>query len=225
MGVYVSEERCSILCHPTEPEEIKDFLKSVNINLRISHTLPFDYLVIYGRKRVAVERKEASDFIASIVDGRLWEQLYTMSTFCPLSYLVVIGSVTPILFDRKFPRSAYLGALVSATLKTSPEGFSGYVSLITLDTLYDFMEFLRLLCFKITDVDVRLPVSRVVKTDLRMLKVKTLSTFPGVGEVFAQELIKAFGSIYNVVNASVSELERVLGRKRAERVYRYVRDL
>jgi ERCC4-type nuclease len=185
--------------------------------------LSFDYLLAYEDKRVGVERKESLDFVQSIMDGRLWEQLYTMSTFCPLSYLVIIGNISMALIERGFPRSAYLGALASATLKRSSEGFMGHVSVIVLDTSYDFKEFLRLVCRKLTEEDVRLPVKPARKADLKALQVKTLATLPGVGEKYARDLIEFFGSIYNVVNADPMTLSKILGEKRALRVYRFLR--
>ena len=219
----MTKDCCSIVYQPSEPQEFISYLKSFEIPLQDSANLPFDYLIVYGAKRVAVERKEAGDFVESIVDGRLWEQLYAMSTLCPIGYLVVIGNISSALLDRRFPRSAYVGALVSATLKPSPEGFSGYVSVVSLDTSYDFMEFLRLLCKKVTEEDVRLPVKPVKKEDLKSLQVQTLATLPGVGERLAQELLNRFGSIHAVANASLQELAEVLGAKRARRVYDFLR--
>jgi ERCC4-type nuclease len=93
------------------------------------------------------------------------------------------------LLDSKLPRQAYIGALISATLKRSPEGVQGFVSVINLDTLYDFMLFLKYLHKQLEECDlVRLPKMNVQKTDLKYLQVMTLSTFPGVGEVHAKNL-------------------------------------
>ena len=214
---------CTVFYHPNEPQDILDYLRENSVPVKPMPSLSFDYLLAYEDKRVGVERKESPDFVQSIIDGRLWEQLYVMSTLCPLSYLVIIGNISMALIERGFPRSAYLGALASATLKKSPEGFMGHVSVIVLDTSYDFKEFLRLLCRKLTEEDVRLPVKPTRKADLRALQVQTLATLPGVGEKYARRLLETFGSIYNVVNADVKSLARVLGEKRALKVYRFLR--
>ena len=214
---------CTVFYHPSEPSDILNYLRDNNVPTKPMPNLPFDYLLAYADRRVGVERKESSDFVQSIMDGRLWEQLYSMSTFCPLSYLVIIGNISTALIERSFPRSAYIGALVSATLKRSPEGFMGHVSVVVLDTSYDFREFLRLVCRKLTEEDVRLPVKPVRKADLKSLQIQTLATLPGVGEKYAQELLEAFGNIYNVVNADLRSLARVLGEKRALKVYRFLR--
>jgi len=211
-----------IIVHPTEPREVKEFLSKENISFKEYSALPFDYLVSVHEHRIAVERKESSDFVQSIKDGRLHAQLYHMGIFTPISFLVVIGNITSALIESKFPRQAYIGALISATLKRSPEGAQGFVSVINLDTIYDFMLFLKYLHKQLEEGDlIRLPKMNVQKTDLKYLQVMTLSTLPGVGEVNATKLIEKFGSIYNVVNASLPQLESVLGKK-ARKVYEYI---
>jgi len=214
----------TVFVHPGEPKEVRDYLAAEGVPVAEEPQLPFDYLVAVGGHRVAVERKEASDFVASIVDGRLFTQLYYMSILCPLSYLVVIGSITEALIERAFRREGYIGALVSATLKRAAEGCQGHVSVIALDTFPDFLLFLKLLHKKLEEGDlVRYPRVKVSKADLKSLAVATLSTLPGVGEAYARRLIERFGTIYRVVNASRAELAAVLGERRADRVYRFLR--
>jgi len=210
--------------HPSEPAEIKQYLASMNIPVKEESSLPFDYLVVVNEHRVAVERKEARDFVQSIIDARLFNQLYYMSLYAPLSYLVVIGSITEALIERGFRRDGYIGALISATLKRAPEGYMGYVSVISLDTLPDFMLFMKLLHGKLEEGDlIRYPRVNVKKGDLTSLAVATLSTLPGIGEVYARKLIERFKTIYNVVNADIRELEKVLGEKRALKIYKFIR--
>jgi ERCC4-type nuclease len=214
-----------ILIHPNEPKEVRDYLTSQSIPWKDESRLPFDYLFAVGEHRVAVERKESPDFVQSIMDARLFEQLYYMSVMAPLSYVVVIGNITEALIERGFRRESYIGALISSTLKVAPEGCQGHVSVLVLDTLPDFMLFLRLLHRKLEEGDfVRLPRARAPKADLKSLAIATLSTLPGVGEKLAQRLLERFGSIYRVVTASEEELASVLGERRAKRVYGFLRD-
>jgi ERCC4-type nuclease len=215
-----------IIVHVGEPREIKDYLTRENISFKEHSSLPFDYLIAVGGYRIAVERKESSDFVASIKDGRLHEQLYQMSVYTPLSFLVIVGNITSALIESKFPRQAYIGALISSTLKRSNEGCQGHVSVIVLDTVYDFMLFLKLLHKQLEEGDlVRLPTLNVSKTDLRSLQIATLSTLPGISEAYAKKLLDKFGSVYNVVNASLQQLEKVVGQKRARKVYSFLRGL
>jgi ERCC4-type nuclease len=213
-----------IIVQPNEPKEIKDYLINENISIKEFQNLPFDYMMVVGEYRVAVERKEAVDFVNSIKDGRLHEQLYMMSTYSPISFLVVIGNVTTALMENKFSRQAYIGALISSTLKQSPDGTGGHISVINLDTTYDFMLFLKILHKQLEDGNLlRVPTITTSKKDIKHLSILTLSTFPSVGEAYAMKLIEKFGSIYSVVNASLTELSEVLGEKRAKKVYEYIR--
>jgi len=213
-----------IFIHPNEPKEIRDYLTLEKIPVKDEPNLPFDYLVAVGEYRIAIERKESKDFVQSIIDARLFNQLYYMSVLSPLSYLVVIGNITEALIESAFKREGYIGALISATLKTAPEGCQGHISIITLDTLPDFMLFLKLLHKKLEEGNfVRLPRVKVTKKDLKSLSITTLSTLPGVGETYAKKLIDKFGTIYRIVNASKIELSTVLGERRAEKVYKFLR--
>jgi len=217
---------CIIHYHPNEPQDIIEYVKKEGAFTKPNQNLPFDYLIIYKNIRIGVERKTSPDFVQSIEDGRLWEQLYSMSLLTPISFLVVIGNISMALIERKFPRSAYIGALISATIKTAPEGYMGHISIINLDTEYDFKEFMRLLCKKVCEEDfVRLPIKPVRKIDLKSLQIQTLATLPGVGEKYATKLLEKFGNIYRVVTASESELANVLGVARARKVFKYLRGM
>jgi len=221
------ELKCKIFLDPSElqVEEIEKFLREHQIPYETKQGLPFDYIIAYGDSAVCIERKDAGDFVSSIVDGRIWQQLYHLSSMCTCGVLIVIGSPTLALIDRRFPRSAYIGALASIPLKVSADGAKVRVSVIMLETLHDFLLYLLYTCRKLTEDNTLLPIKPVSKKDLKSLQVQTLATLPGVGEKLAQKLLEHFGNIYRVVTASQEELAKVIGPKRAEKVYRFLRGL
>jgi ERCC4-type nuclease len=221
----MSTKTCNIYLDPSETqvEEIENFLKRNNIPYETKSGLPFDYIVACGESAVCIERKDAGDFVSSIVDGRIWQQLYHLSSICTCGILVVVGSPTLALIDRKFPRAAYIGALASIPIKISADGAKSRVSLVMLETLSDFLLFLLYTCKKLSEDNILLPIKSVSKKDLKSLQVQTIATLPGIGEKMAQELLSHFGNIYNVVNASMEELAKVVGPKRAEKVYKFLR--
>ena len=51
---------------------------------------------------------------------------------------------------------------------------------------------------------------------------KTLQTVPGLGPKHAKKLLAQFGSLYNVVNASLGDLEIVVGQTLAMSVYQFL---
>jgi len=55
----------------------------------------------------------------------------------------------------------------------------------------------------------------------RRIFTSELLDIPGVGPRTAQKLLQQFGSITNIQNASQTELQQVVGKRQAERIYRY----
>ena len=53
----------------------------------------------------------------------------------------------------------------------------------------------------------------------------TLDLIPGVGEQRKKKLIKKFGSLKRIKEANTKELEEVLNKKLAEKVYRYLKEM
>jgi DNA excision repair protein ERCC-4 len=56
---------------------------------------------------------------------------------------------------------------------------------------------------------------------IKDIQLYVVESFPNIGEVNAKKLLEKFSTIRNICNASISDLERVLGsRKRAEELYK-----
>jgi len=53
--------------------------------------------------------------------------------------------------------------------------------------------------------------------------VSTLDMIPGIGEVRRKELLKKFGSLKKIKEASLEELENVLNKEVAKNLYDYLR--
>lgn len=211
------------LVQPSEPKEFKEYLSRENIPFEEEHDLQFDYFL--EGANICVERKTAEDFVGSIVDGRIWKQLHAMSTVCRIPVLAVIGSPSVALTFTRFRRSSYLGALASIIIKTSGEGLSSNVSVVVLDTNYDLMYILKSLYEKAREGSTYLvPVQPAKKSDTTASKIALLTAIPGVGEVYAKRLLEKFKTIEKIVNASISELQEVLGKKRAEKVYKFFKE-
>lgn len=211
------------LIQPSEPKEFKDYLSRENIPFEEASDLPFDYLL--EGAGLCIERKTAEDFVNSIIDGRIWKQLHTMSTMCRIPILVVIGSPSVALTFTRFKRSSYLGALVSIIVKTSGEGLSSNVSVVVLDTNYDLMYMLKSFYEKFKEGALYLvPRQPTKKSDVYASKIALLTAVPGIGEVYARRLLEKFKTIEKVVNASIDELTEIIGKKRAEKVYKFFRE-
>lgn len=208
--------------HPNEPSEIINKLKGEGVELIPDSELPFDYLVEVRDVKIPIERKQSDDYASSITDGRLFNQLYHMSSYSSLSILCIIGNITFALMDRKLKREAYVGSLASTVVKAAPNG--GHVSIISLDTDYDFVMFVKYIYRKLVENDlIRLPSVNVKKSDYYGAKIAMLQCIPGIGEVNAKKLIQKYRSISNLVKASESELMTLIG-VRGLKVYQFIHD-
>lgn len=217
-----------ILVDYREPEDIVRELVKLGVPVGREDIEWCDYIVKYGSYEIPVERKTAQDFVASIVDGRIFLQAYMMSTVAPISYIIIEGIITEALMERAFPRTAYIGALSSLALKVSPYGQQGRISIINLDNLYDTALFLRNLHRQLEEGKVhRLP--RLSGLEKRILDKKgvlilMLQAIPGVGPEKARALADHFGSLGEIIKAPVSKIATVpgIGPKLAERIKRYL---
>jgi len=197
-----------------EPNRIVETLKLMGIEVKRKKLDVADYLVAYSNYVIAIERKDADDYLNSIIDGRFFDQMYNMSKSYELSFLFIVGD----LDFGKFRKEAFLGSLLSVSLKTK-----GKVVPIQVSDEFEFCTALRLLNSQIESGRVKaFPMLRKARVED---SVAMLTAIPGIGVEKARRLLEKFGSIYNIVNASISDLMKVegIGEKQARRIYNFVR--
>ena len=164
-------------------------------------TLPYgDYLI---NDRLTVERKTARDFLVSIIDLRLFNQVANLKKNCSYPFLLIEGN--PYSTDLDFDSRAIRGAILSIqTAWQVPVVFSHS---------------------KEDSVEVMVTVGRQdeVVTDVvplrggyRPKKLKTrqlylLQGLPDVGPKLAKRLLNHFHSVGRVMSATVEELTEVEG--------------
>lgn len=168
-----------------------------------------DYIAS-GIENVAVERKDAEDYIGSLKDGSLHTQLYELSTNYSYAILLIEGSVTQALMNRKMKRQQLLSSLAGSILKRSPDGKRGVISMVNVDTPWDTALFLKFCHDKVTAQKglVRLPVLKAQKWKPEERGMGILAGFPGVGEVRARNIMSQprLDTLQKVMNAEVKEL-------------------
>jgi len=168
-----------------------------------------DYLI---NDRFTVERKTARDFLVSIIDLRLFNQVANLKKNCSHPFLLIEGD--PYATDLDFDPRAIRGALLSVqTGWQIPVIFSSS---------------------KKDSADIMATVGRQdeVATDVvplrggyRPKKLKTrklylLQGLPDVGPKLAKRLLNHFHSAGRVMSATVNELTEVegIGRSRAAKI-------
>lgn len=174
----------------------------------------------YRIGNVPIERKTVSDYIGSLVDGSLDTQLYNLSHNAPISYLLVVGSISEELMYRKLRQDAYYSSLASASVKRSPTGKHGVVITTPVESPFGAALYLKGLHIHITSEEPRLPKMPRVKWKDEDKQLHILAAFPNIGEKRAKALLSQFGSLYTLAGTPVEMLCMVdgVGKKTAQMI-------
>ena len=198
-----------------EPEWICVILAPLDVPFQRKRLEVGDYLIKHGSFEIAVERKDIRDYISSLVDGRLFNQLYNLSSSFEKSFLFIVGDFS-LVADR-IDRKSYLGSLISVALRER----GGIVVPVQLKDDEEFCLALKYLNSQVEAGKLKaLPRGKKGSDATAMLMA-----VPGIGEEKAKRLLEKFGSVYGIVNASIAELMTVegIGEKQARRIYNFVR--
>lgn len=173
-----------------------------------------DYLPhpLYG-----VERKDAADFVASIMDRRLFAQVLRMKDEYERQCLIVEGNpyatrsgITPEAIRGAM---SYLMAIEGVSVVTVPNAAETALLLVTLARhLQEGLGY-----------EIALRANK--PKDLADVIRYVVEGLPGVGPTGAKALVARFGSAQAVFNASVAELCTTpgIGKKTAERIHLVLR--
>jgi len=222
-----------ILMDPNEPGQVYELLRSRGIDIELRELDFYDYVVEGRCGAVGVERKTLDDFIASVLDGRIFYQTYKLSHDFDTSFLTIIGDLNLYVVERatvvgdtgETVGRIYLGALIGIGLRRALDGRGGRVHPIILPDMECFVDFLELLNKKLDQSDLfRLPVGGR-HTEVGNYMVAMLMCIPGVGREKAKALYKRFKNMSNLVQADVKQIASVkgIGKKLAERIYHSLR--
>ena len=198
-----------------EPQEICEILQRLGVPFQKKRLEVGDYLIKHGSFEVAVERKDIRDYVSSLADGRLFNQLYNLSSSFEKSFLFIIGDFS-LVADR-IDRRAYIGSLISVALRQS----GGTVTPVQVKDDEEFCLALKYLNSQVEAGKLKAVPRGKKGSDATAM----LMAIPGIGEEKAKRLLERFGSVYGIVNASVAELMTVegIGEKQARRIYNFVR--
>tara|TARA_Y100000034_G_scaffold130790_1_gene190152 strand:+ start:1360 stop:2016 length:657 start_codon:yes stop_codon:yes gene_type:complete len=158
-----------------------------------------DYLI----ENIAIERKTLSDLQSSIVNKRIVSQLIELKQY-PKHLLIVEGFPSP---DKKLQlhKNALRGLLLSIA-------FEHQVPIIFTHDEEDTASYLAVIATKKSKTEFSLRPSKTFRSKKEQLQY-IIEGFPNIGPTKAKALIKTFGSLKNIFNASSSDLEKILGSR------------
>ncbi len=181
-------------------------LKKLEVVLK---TLPVgDYIL---SEKVGVERKTDVDFVDSLKDGRLFNELYNLSQNFITPILILEGN--PIN-QMGFSKSAILGALASIVINMR-------ITVLYTNSAEDTADILEALMKKVHQNEDSAKKIFTKKTSTEAeAQEQIISGIPGINLYRAQELLTAFSTLENIFNADEEDLKKVtgIGKKTAKKI-------
>ena len=208
--VFVKLDHLRIIIDERERKSgIPDLLKSIGMGVEMK-TLPIgDYIVA---PETIVERKSIKDLMASVFDGRLYDQCTRLKENFEHPIVLVEGNVDEIEEITDNPLVFY-GALSRVTLEFK-------IPIIPTPSASHTAKLLVALCSKKDGP--KGPYLKKIKksSNLETQQLSTLCSLPGIGEKFAVRMLEKFGTPLKVFSATTSELAKVegLGESRAKKI-------
>ncbi|ASJ15611.1 DEAD/DEAH box helicase [Thermococcus chitonophagus] len=215
-GEKVKEERRGIKVVVDSRElrsEVVKRLKTLGVKLEFKTLDVGDYIV---SEDVAIERKSANDFIQSIIDGRLFDQVKRLKEAYPRPIVIVEGQLYGI---RNVHPNAIRGAIAAVTVdfgvpvifSSNPEETAQYIFLIAKREQEE----------KEKEVRIRSEKKALTLAERQRLIVEGL---PHVSATLAKRLLRHFGTVERVFTASEAELMKVdgIGEKIAREIRKVI---
>jgi Fanconi anemia group M protein len=175
-------------------------LTEMEIDVKVRPMAVADYQV---SDEVAIERKTAKDFVSSIVDKRLFKQAKEMAEEFKHPIMILEGDD---LYGGFLHPNAIRGTMASIAIDFG-------ISIIPTRNAQDTAAMIKRIAVR-EQTGERTPIQ--IRTDKKPVSLLEQQLFiveslPNIGPVNAKNLLKHFGSVSKVLNASESELQEVEG--------------
>ncbi|UCE38989.1 MAG: hypothetical protein JSW00_07140 [Thermoplasmata archaeon] len=175
-------------------------LKNEDIIIEVKNVLYGDYII---NNSITIERKTAKDFLISIIDGRLFNQLSNLRKYCTNPLLLIEGN--PYKTDLNFENMAIKGALISTQA-------IWYIPVIFSRSKEDTKDIFMMISRQDESYTDVVPLRGGYRPKrLKSKQLYLLQGLPQVGPMLAKRLIEHFKSVSKIMNASIEELTEVEG--------------
>jgi len=203
-----------IIVDSREPNKIIKALRNKKLSVKEEFLEVGDYLLDNG---YAIERKD-KDLISSIQSNRLYEQLNNLCQFeHPILCITIQDLWKTFYFSRsRYIHRSYLGTLTTLTIKYPN------LKIMFLQDEEEFISYIASLDKKIHEDGNKerpAPLMRKAKS-IKVRKENALTAIEGVSVGKSKKLLEEFGSIRNIANAKLADLQNVdgVGKKLAEKI-------
>jgi len=190
--------------HREKNSLIPSELMNLGLTVEFKNLKVADYII----GGVAIERKTVSDFVTSMINGRLLKQLIELTQYKD-KLLIVEGIDEQELYTDSedwigMHPNSIRGFLLSILLKHK-------VPIIFTKNHEDTAKFLSVLS-KRKPRELPLNVKKKNLNKREQMRF-IIEGFPGIGPKTSKKLLKKFKTIKDIINASEEELKNVIGKK------------
>jgi len=210
---YIKNNEITIIVdHREKNSRIIKELIALGVKIELRSLEIADYVL---SDRVAVEVKTTYDFLDSIIDGRLLEQIKSLKQNYERP-LIIIEGVEDIYSIRQVHKNAINGMITTIIVNYG-------IPMLWTKNSKETSEIL----FMIAKKEQEQKQNNFEFHSKKPLTLKEqqeyiVSSFPGIGRTLSKPLLKKFGTIKNIVNAAEEELKKVelIGDKKAKQIRR-----
>ncbi len=196
--------------HREKDNRVVKELIEIGVSVKTAQLYSADY-VISGR--VGVELKKVPDFVASIIDGRVLEQVRDLKKNFEKAILIIEGEEN-MYAVRNVHANAIRGMLASIVLDFG-------VPVLYTKNPKDTAGLLAVMAKREQDKEKDFSLHIKKPHSMKEQQEFLISALPGIGIIVARNLLNYFGTIKSVVNASKEELQALdgVGEKISERLW------
>ena len=187
----IHEKNSLILAELHENKTIKLEIKPLKIG---------DYLI----GKTIIERKTVNDFISSMINKRLIQQLRQMKKY-KKQLLIIEGIDEQELYreDTKLNPNAIRGFILSIITNYQ-------IPIIFTQDHKDTAKYLIILAKQQLKPKAEITLHQRIPKKIREQKQYILESFPNIGPITAKKLLKKFKTLNNTINANKEELKEIL---------------
>ncbi|AJC72358.1 DEAD/DEAH box helicase [Thermococcus guaymasensis DSM 11113] len=192
---------------------VPKILKELGAEIEVKTLDVADYVV---SEEVGIERKSANDFIQSIIDGRLFDQVERLKRAYEKPVIIIEGELYGI---RNVHPNAIRGAIASVTIDWG-------VPILFSSGKEETAQFIYLLAKREQEERKKEVRLRSEKKALTLAERQRLIVegLPNVSSTLAKRLLKHFGNVERVFTATEEELKEVegIGDKKAREIRKVI---
>jgi len=176
---------------------------------------------LYRKYKISTEVKDDLAAMKEVLYRRYYKVLMGDDTKPDL--IVLDGGRNQMMVCREILKSFNLKIPIVGLVKDSKHRTSHLLNENLEEVKLDVKSNLFLYLAKIQEEVHRFAITYHRNIKAKGLLVSTLDMIPGIGEVRRKELLKKFGSLKKIKEASLEELENVLNKEVAKNLYDYLR--